>query len=150
MQSREWISSKSCSDWFCGSEGTYYHDIIYGRYELLDLTKDGVDRTGSTLLEITKEADGSLSYGLGLPITFSTGVKEQFSIPGTETKEMTFNGITYEKVLIFNTSKYHPNEHMPYYLYYNDSKINIAYYDLHAGFIGFDDETNDLQFRIVD
>jgi hypothetical protein len=36
-----------------------------------------------------------------------------------------------------------------YFTLYNDSKINVIYYDMEYGFIGFDDTENGLEFRLV-
>lgn len=147
IEYKSWSPTKSCSDYFCNSEGTYNHDIIYSLYSLPDVTmSNGNNR--SVGFDISKEKDGSLIYSLGMPISTNTAILEEFTIPQEETIEMTLNGATFKKVLIFETKNYRPTQ--DYYLFYDSCKINKAYYDLFDGFIGFDDDANDLQFRIVE
>ena len=124
----------------------YKHDKLWIELALID--KGGNCATLS--IQISKTDNNTLFQTVSIPSyskpscsgsTFYFNIPDALEVPKTN---LNINGKTYNDVLVFEAS----GAITKHYTLYKDSKIHKVYYDLKEGIIGFDDTTNNLQFRI--
>ena len=129
------------------SEGeSFYYDKLWIQLILVD----AYSNCQNLDISISKSEKGDLFHRVTIPKFTGTscgGTVFQFRSPETteySKVDLTINNQVYNDVLVLESSGSINN----YFSMYKNSTIHKIYYDLKYGVIGFDDTTNNLEFRI--
>ena len=124
---------------------SYFYDQLWIEIELLDFEIDGLPDGSCDRIQllIFKTPEG-LRTELDIPsyespLCLLGGFKE--TSPYTNLSEMEIDGTIFSKVKTITSQNY--------FSFYNASLIDMVYFDLDHGIIGFDESQTNTQFRLV-
>ena len=123
----------------------YYTDQIIISIQLLDVEfpEIGEDYCSQIHIIIEKNKDLTTTTRLDVPYYDNAcfGTHLDTTSPYNNLQNLTFDGVNYQNVTIFNTDRN--------LLLFNESSINKIYFDHKMGIVGFDDIGSNIQYRIL-